>query len=72
MFVDPFHLWGPAGCPVQGSAPGESVLFWGKVYFGEKVPSLSLPVTGETTPISLPLSASDGSSEDALEGLRVT
>jgi hypothetical protein len=56
------HLRGPRGCPVQGSAAGESVqCFGGKVYFGEKSRICLCRSPGEATPMSLLLSASDGS-----------
>lgn len=52
---------GPERLPCPGLSPWGISPFFGESLFWGKVPSLSLPVTGETTPISLPLSASDGS-----------
>ena len=52
---------GPERLPCPGLGPWGISPFLGESLFWGKVPSLSLPVTGETTPTSLPLSASDSS-----------
>ena len=53
---------GPERLSCPGLGPwGISPVFWGESLFWGKVPRLSLPVTREATPMSLLLSASDGS-----------